>query len=294
MKKLIVSVTLCLLMAAPALCETSVWVARTDSSVMYIGGTIHLLRPSDFPLPGEYDKAYNDADLLVFETDIAKLSMPETQMTMMKKAVYADSTTLKDVLSAETFAELEAYIGGTGLPMANLMRMKPSILMITLVGLELQKLQVSEKGIDVHYHTKAAAEGKPEAGLETVEEQIEMLTTMGEGYEDDFVMFNLREMKVMGEIWETMAEAWRSGDDETLAALIIEKMKSRFPTLHQSIMVDRNMRWVPRLEEFLATPETEFVLVGAGHLVGEEGVLNLLKKRGYTIEKMVIEETTEK
>jgi uncharacterized protein YbaP (TraB family) len=170
--------------------------------------------------------------------------------------------------------------------MANLIRMRPSILMITLVGLELQKLQVSEKGIDVHYYGKAAAEEKPVAGLETVEEQIEMLTTMGQGYEDDFVMFNLRDMKEMGEIFESMAQAWRSGDDGKLADLILEKMKARFPKLHQSIMIDRNLKWIPRLEKYLQSPETELVLVGAGHLVGEQGVLDELIKRGYRIEQM--------
>jgi uncharacterized protein YbaP (TraB family) len=279
------------LTAAPTFAETSIWVARTDSSVMYIGGTIHLLRPSDFPLPAEYDKAYEAADRLVFETDIAELGSPETQMKMMEKAMLPDSATLKDVLSAEAFEALETYITEAGLPMANLIRMRPSILMITLVGLELQKLQVSEKGIDVHYYGKAAAEEKPVAGLETVEEQIELLTAMGQGYEDDFVMFNLRDMKEMGEIFESMAQAWRSGDDTALADLILEKMKKRFPKLHQSIMIDRNLKWIPRLETYLATPETEFVLVGAGHLVGEQGVLDELKKRGYLIEKFFIEES---
>jgi len=148
MKKVIVSLVLILLTAAPAFCETSVWIAKTDSTVMYIG-------------PPEFDRAYEASEILVFETDIARLANPETQQAIMAKSTYADGRTLDKILSADVYKKLEELCTKNGLPLASMNQFKPSIIMITLLGLELQKLGVNQEGIDAFYHAKATPRRRP-------------------------------------------------------------------------------------------------------------------------------------
>jgi len=286
MKKVIASLLLSMLMAAPALCETSVWIAKTDSTVLYIGGTIHLLRESDRPFPPEFDRAYKASEMLVFETDLAQLNNPKTQQALMAKSTYSDGRTLEKVLSTEAYEQLGKYCTKSGLPLASMNQYKPSILMIILLGLELQKLGVNQEGIDAFYHGKATTDKKPVEGLETIEEQIEAITSMGEGNESAFILYSLEDMKKLGEIFEKLVTAWKTGDEATLLDLFIKELKQKFPKLYKMILVDRNKNWVPKVEEYLITPKTEFVLVGAAHLVGKDGVIAQLKKLGYKIEKL--------
>jgi uncharacterized protein YbaP (TraB family) len=286
MKKFIACLIFSLLLATPALCETSVWIANTDSSVMYIGGTIHLLRASDLPFPPEFDRAYDASELLIFEADIAGLQKPETQQAVMAKSMYTDGRTLDKVLSAEAYEELGKYCTAAGIPLASMNQLKPSIIALTLMMLEIQKLGIDQEGIDVFYYGKATTDKKPVEGLETVEEQVDMITSMGDGNESEFILHNIDELKNMGELFDKLVTAWKSGDEKTLNDVFLKDLEQKFPKLFTALIVDRNMKWLPRIEEHLLTPQTEFVLVGTAHLVGKVGVIEQLKKHGYEVKKL--------
>ncbi|MEE9443742.1 MAG: TraB/GumN family protein [candidate division Zixibacteria bacterium] len=285
MKMMIASLVLSLLIAVPALCETSVWIAKTDSSVMYIGGTIHILRESDRPFPPEFDRAYNASEILVFETDIAQLQSIETQQAVMAKAMYTDGRTLDKVLSPEVYKKLDECCTENGLPLASMNQLKPSLIIITLLGMELKKLGADQEGIDAFYHGKATADKKSIKGLETIEEQVKMMTSLGDGNENAFILYSIDDMEKIEEKFTKMLTAWKAGDEVTLYDLFIKEIKQLFPKIFKSIIVDRNMDWMPKIEEYLNTSKTEFVLVGTAHLLGEEGVIAQLKKLGYKVEK---------
>jgi uncharacterized protein YbaP (TraB family) len=282
---MIVFLVLILLMAAPALCETSVWIVKTDSSVMYIGGTIHLLRESDRPFPPEFDRAYNASEILVFETDFVQLSTPEIQQAIMAKATYSDGQRLDKVLSAEAYKKLEEYCTEKGLPMASMNQFKPSMIMMTMMGLEFLKLGIDQEGIDAFYHSKAMSDKKAIECLETVEDQVEIITSMGDGNESAFILYSIDEMSEMGEGFDRLVTAWKTGDESTLLDLFFKEVKQNFPKLYKMMFIDRNLSWLPKIEEYLITPKTEFVMVGTAHLIGEEGIIAQLKKLGYKVEK---------
>jgi len=285
MKKTIASLVLCLIMAAPALCETSVWIAETDSSVMYIGGTIHILRESDRPFPPEFDRAYDESEILVFETDPAQMNTPEVQQALMDGAVYADSQTLDKVLSAETYKKLEEYCVANSIPVANINQFKPWMVMMMFLGMETQKRGVFQEGVDLFYYSKAIADQKSVEELETIEEQIKVITSMGDENESAFILYSIDDLKKLDEIFDKMITAWKTGDELSLFDMFVKDAKQEFPKLYKTMFVDRNMNWLPGIEEYLVTPKTEFVLVGIGHLVGEDGVITQLKKLGYKVEK---------
>lgn len=285
MKKMIASLIICLLLTAPAFSESSVWVAQTDSSTLYLGGTIHLLRASDLPFPPEFDKAYEASSMLVFEIDPGVVSSPELQQALVAKATYGDGRTLDSVLSPEVFQKLNEFCTANGLPFEQLKALKPWTIAMTMLSIKVQKIGATSDGVDVTYYKKAKADEKPIGEVETMESQVEKITTMGDGYEDAFLLHEIEEFDNLA-LFDSLANAWKAGDEETLTRLFVDETRDKFPELYKKLFVERNMEWLPKIEKFLLTPETEFVLVGTGHLVGDDGVIALLKKLGYKVEKL--------
>jgi uncharacterized protein YbaP (TraB family) len=93
-------------------------------------------------------------------------------------------------------------------------------------------------------------------------------------------------MKTIGEKFDTLADAWRKGDVKKLDELMNTELKSRLPKLYKTLIVDRNRNWLPLIDAYRKTPRTEFILVGVGHLVGPDGIIETLKKKGYKVDKL--------
>ena len=286
MKRFIMGIILVMLASTWAAAASSVWEARKDGHIIYLGGTVHVLRPSDFPPPPEFDRAYKAADTLVFETDMGKLKDPAVQQLLAAKATYTDGSTIDKHLSPRTFQELSAYCAANGIPLAALRQFKPSLLIVTLTFLELKKLGVTEEGIDAYYYDRAKQDGKTIKGLETVNQQIDYLVTMADGMEDAFVSYSIEDMKGAGETFDALASAWRTGDAGKLNELMVAEMKDRWPRLYRKLITQRNNNWLPEIEALGKAPGTAFILVGAGHLVGPDGLIAALKRRGYRVERL--------
>jgi hypothetical protein len=269
-----------------AAAESSVWKAQKGKSVLYLGGTCHILREADYPLPPEFDRAYKAADILVFETDLGKFQEPETQQKMLERARYSDGTTVAEHLSPAAYEELKAYCESNSIPLASLQGFKPSLLMVMLTMVEFMKMGVTQRGVDVFFYELAKQDKKAVEGLETVDEQIDYVASMADGIENEFVSYSLKEMNSIRQQFELLVHAWRVGDTEKLDTMMNHDLKSRLPMLHQRLMIDRNRNWLPRIDAYLKTPETEFILVGAGHLAGADGLIESLKKKGYVIKKL--------
>ena len=118
---------LLLIFSLPVNAGSSVWIIEKDASRLFIGGTVHLLTASDYPLPAEFDKAYAESAKVVLETDMQKLNSPEFQATMMRELSYSDGRDLKQELNRETYAALEQFFTTRGIPMARIIGFKPGI-----------------------------------------------------------------------------------------------------------------------------------------------------------------------
>jgi uncharacterized protein YbaP (TraB family) len=285
-KKLFLIILCSLTLCCSALAETSLWVIKHGEKLTYLGGTCHVLRPSDYPLPEEFEVAYKASDYIVIETDISRLEDPQVQQFLLQKATYQDGRSLDKVLGPQAYQQLEQLCARTGIPIAALNRFKPSMVALTLLGLEFQKLGVSPEGVDKFFEQRAVADGKPIKTLETVEQQIEFIASMGDGDEDRFIMHTIEELNSTGEILDKLIAAWRTGDEAGLEELIISDMKKDFPDIYQPLIADRNAAWLPKIEETLRTDGTGLILVGAGHMVGNDGLLTALQKRGYHVGKL--------
>jgi uncharacterized protein YbaP (TraB family) len=290
MESILRSCAVCVCMAvlsiSPAIADTSVWSVRSGDNVIYLGGTVHLLRPGDYPLPDEFEEAYQDSSELYFETDIAAMSDLSVQAQMLQQLTYSDDKSLRTVLSDEAYTALSAYTQTAGLPIVMLEKFKPGLLISTLQILVFQSMGFTPQGVDAFFHARAVADGKAEGQLETVQEQIGFIAAMGEGNESEFILLSLKDLAETGNVIDGMIGAWRSGDAQGLSELFVEDMKVEAPALYDTLLLQRNLKWIPQIDRMLQDADTEFVLVGAAHIVGENGLLDLLSQEGYEINQL--------
>lgn len=275
-----------LCVGTPVLAASSVWKAQKGETVIYLGGTFHLLRDGDYPLPPEFERAYRIADTLVLETPVNQLREPATQMKLLQQGVYGDGSTIGQHLSPKTYARLREYCEANGMPLQALQQMKPALLMSAVTLLELGRIGVSRQGVDQFYLTRAEKDGKGVETLETVDEQLSFLTTLADGNEDEFVAQTLEEMKTIREQFEVMVNAWRSGDADRLAGLLTAEMRTGQPQIYKRLIIDRNRNWLKIIDTYGRSQRIRFFLVGAGHLVGPDGLLEALRKRGYRVDRL--------
>jgi len=272
---------------------STVWQVSSGNKVLYLAGAIHQLRSADYPLPAEFDSAYKRADILVFETDMGLLSDPLTQRRMQQAVTYQDGTTLKQRVSAPVYNKVAAKWQQAGLPPLLLKFIRPGGVVMTLTMAQLHDSGVDAEGVDQHFHLRANSDSKPVIGLESVDLQIGYLADMGVGNEDSFLQQTLAELEQSNQFMDQLIRAWRDGDLVQLERLIIEDMRRDFPAIYNSLLVQRNLNWLPQLQTMLNDGPVELVLVGAGHLVGPDGLLQQLESQGYTVRQVSLPELTQ-
>lgn len=270
-------------------------VSDADNSV-YLLGSFHLLKPDDYPLSKDVDAAFADAESLVFEMTPEEMSSPALGMQMGQAALRTDGTQLDSELPATTVALLGAWLSANG-PELQEMGLTPQVVQLFepwFVGLtisitEMTKLGLDQKlGLDLHLAALATEAGKPTAGLETGAQQIAFLDGMSKEEQLQFLAEALSQAKNVKEETTNLHAAWRAGKGDVLWQDMAVPMKKEYPNLYQRINVARNDAWVPKIEKRLAAPGNDdtLVVVGALHLLGPDGVVEKLRVKGYTVERV--------
>jgi len=287
LKKLAIAATLITasIFSQQAIAESSVWKVSKGNDHVYIGGTVHILPVSEFPLPQEFITAYKNTDTIVLETKLPDPNDQAFQAKMMAQVSYKDGKKLTDVLSKETYQALTEYIAGFGGDINRLAGFKPGFVVTMMAMMEAQRAQIAGDGVDTYFSQLAVKDKKIPEYLESVEFQIEMLANMGKDDAESFVKLSLSQMGEFKSMFNKLLPAWRAGDAKQMAELVIKPMQED-PKSLKALMTDRNKNWIPHIEKMFNDDDKEFVLVGVGHLVGEESVLALLKARGYQVAKI--------
>ncbi len=274
----------CIIFNAYAYAKSPVWKISKDGYHLFLGGTIHLLTKSDYPLPRAFETAYNNSMLLVLETDLQKFGAPEFQQEILQSSIYSGEQNITQFLKPSTMLALETHLANRGIPMEPMLKLKPGMLSVTLTVVELKRLGLVGTGVDEFFNLRALNDSKEIKHLETVYEQLEFLSKMGEGIENELIEYTLNDLKDLPKIYGSIKEAWKNGDNSRLQKVALDPWRDRFPKLYNSLLVERNNNWIPQIERMLKTKEVEFVLFGALHLAGEKGILTQLKALGYKIE----------
>jgi len=276
----------------PALAQASaqkknfLWSVKSDTAIIYLLGSVHLLKSDAYPLDNNIEAAYQDCTKVVFETDVGGMATPAVQEQMMTLALYTEGQTLKQSISPEIYRKLEAKVAEAGLPMAQFNQLRPWMCALTLVLLELQKMGFDPSyGIDHYFYNKALQEKKETVYLEPVEYQLGLFADMDAGEEEDFLQQTLKDLEVVKTMFADIISAWKSGDAVRLESILTLSFKD-YPEIYDRFLAQRNKAWVGTIERLLGQGGSAFVVVGAGHLVGPDNLLQLLKDRGYTVEQI--------
>ena len=269
--------------AAPS--KSCLWVVETTSNQVFLMGSLHVLKSSAYPLAAEIDRAYASSQRLVFETDIGAMMEPAVLAKMMALGVYPEGQDLFQNISGTTRKDLEKKLQDLGLPPANFSRFKPWFLAVTLTTLELQRLGFNPMyGIDLHFYTKAKADEKELAYLESVEYQLNLLGKMNAQDQKSFLTQTLKDLEISAQLADDMMTAWQNGDADDLYALLFKSFEDH-PGIEDRLLTRRNKDWIQQIETMLKEPKNTMVIVGAGHLIGPEGLVELLKQKGYKVKQ---------
>ena len=274
---------LSLLQVRGTLADTSVWEVSRGDARLYLGGTIHALRPLDYPLPEEFDFAFAAADEIHYEADLKAAMDPAFQTTALALGSYNDGRSLHSVLSEEVYTDFYALAGRFGIPAGALDQFKPGMATATLTMLVLGNFGYGPQGVEMHFIQRADRDGLSQGYLETVEYQTNLIAELGEGNEDAMVANFLDQAESAEDDMNEMVSAWREGDIEKIDALMLTDMAERFPADFAAMFTRRNRNWIPQIMAMLEDADTELVLVGVGHMPGEDGLLELLRREGATV-----------
>jgi uncharacterized protein len=262
------------------------WKATGRGGVVYLAGSVHMLSQDYYPLAPALEESFKDSDLLVEEVDLNEMLAPEAQLSILTQGMLPEGQTLDKVLTPATYALVTKSVGALGAPIEALHRFKPWMLAIALEGLVLQQGGFDPNlGLDKHFYDLAQAGGKPVQGLETAAYQMSRFDDMTMAQQDRFLADTIRELDTEKTSVNTLADAWKSGDAPTVEQIVLKDLKSD-PVMYQRLLVERNRNWLPKVDALFGRRGHAFVVVGAAHLVGPDGLLQMLRAKGYSVEQL--------
>jgi len=287
--RLILTLVLLLaLSAAPSLGaqeRTLLWKVSEGDKSIFLLGSIHYLRKENYPLNQAILDAFDASDRLVLEIDLQNTPAGAAQRLTLDKAIYRDGSNLAQNVSQETYQLASKRAAELGIDMQVVQPMKPWFVAMTMLAVKLQRMGLDPKlGVDHHLAERAKRDGKPTSGLETLEFQLGIFDQLSKREQELMLRETAGELERIDKNVKDIVESWLKGDGERLAALLLAGMR-QYPELQQKLVIERNRRWLDQIAKLVEQGSNAMVVVGAAHLVGQEGIVDMLKARGLSVEQ---------
>ena len=263
------------------------WKVQSKTNTLYILGSVHFLKKEMYPLNKKIEDSFDKSEVLVVEANINDIGQIDIQR-LLETAFYSGNETLEKHVSRETYELVKKEFGGLGVPLELINKQKPWFLALTLTSLELLKLGFDPNyGIDIYFLSKATG-GKKIKELESIDYQINLFSKFSDDDQELFLLYTLKDINVLGRELDKLMEAWTSGDTKSMESIISKSITEdrKMSLIYEKIIYERNRNMAVRIEELLKTKETHFVIVGAGHLIGNKGIIEILRGKGYDVEQL--------
>ena len=259
------------------------WVVEGKQAKVYLLGSIHLLNEQSLPFPKVFEEAFQDAEVVTFESDLAAMNQPDSMMRFMAKGMLPPNETLADRLPDELYQDVRRRAEAVGLPPGSMDRQRPWMCALTLTVSELTRNGFSSQaGVDMHYFRQARMRGKQLDHFEDLEHHLSLFGSMKPEEEVALLKQTLRDLDlVLGQL-DKLVAAWRSGDAAALNQIQKQSFQE-YPGVEKLLVTDRNQKWLPRVEKYLQGEQDVLVIVGTLHLIGEQGLVRLLEKQGHPV-----------
>ena len=261
------------------------WKVQSGAAVLYLAGSVHALTAANYPLNPAYQRAFDASGALVEEIDLAEADPLSGGLSILAKGMYTDGRTFNSVVSKQTASRVAARLAGTPFALDLIQPMKPWMVMMLIETLELQAGGFDANlGLDKYFFDKATAAKKTVIGLETAASQIDRFDKMTEAQQEELLVNALAENDAERTNLKSLISAWQRGDAPAMEKLMLEGFQGN-TAAYTSLITERNRNWIPQLEACFRRPSPCFVVVGAAHVVGPDGLLVMLRSKGYRIEQ---------
>ncbi|MES0326694.1 MAG: TraB/GumN family protein [Gammaproteobacteria bacterium] len=263
------------------------WRVDSELATVYLLGSIHFADESFYPLREEIEQAFETSGALVVEIDASSAeSTADFQHLMQSEGSYSGDETLKDNLSKKTYQELQIYLKELGIPSALVEKQKPGMVMLTLAAVQAQMTGLNpEQGIDLHFLRKI--NHKKILALETMDEQIRIFLDIEDA--DLLLQDSFDSLEMVKEEMHSLISAWKQGDEKSLHKLLFEDVltgNAAIDSFYERLYFKRNVKMTGSIKSYLKQKGRYFVVVGAGHLIGDKGIVQLLQNAGYRITRL--------
>lgn len=259
--------------------SASVWkVTGPNGGTIYLGGSIHGLDSTDYPLPAAYNRAFDASSALVIEEDL-NVSRRAAEK-FYKSGFYPKGDTLKNHVDPRTYEYVRRVFAQAKVPEAEIAKCKPWMLIMMLWSPSTNSL-----GVEAFLMKRARMNQKPILGLESFREHAEVLSGMSDKQAELVLLETFIPQAPGTDLHAKVLNAWRRGDVDAIARFSRE-MDRDLPSFGQRLVVERNRNWIPKIERYIRDRHTYFVVAGAAHMGGPNGVLALLRASGYRVEQL--------
>ena len=266
--------------------KSFLWKLESGKRTAFFLGSIHLLKKDSAPLSAAIDDAFNEAKRVVFEIDLLKESPEKMQQLILQKGINRDGNTLQQKVSPETYELASQWAADLGVDINAMSPFKPWVAALTMLVMQLQKLGYDPSlGVDQQLAQRAKQANKPVSGLETAEFQVGLFEQLSPRMQELMLRQSLTEMEQLGKSVDDIVRAWRSGDAVAAEKFFQHSMKD-YPEIQEKLVDQRNRNWLAEIERLVQLGEPVMIVVGAAHLVGKNGLIELLRGRGYKMEQL--------
>lgn len=258
----------------------SLWELHGKHNTVYLLGSVHILRESDYPLPPPVMDAYAHSSAVVMEINLAEAGTEQVQADMLASATLPDDKSLPGIMGKARYARAAGLAHDLGVELSLFDQYAPWFAAEAISQLQLMQLGYqAQSGVEMFFLNRAQNDGKAISGLETVHDQIAIFENMPMDIQATYLVSSLEQAHDLAKMVDSMVRAWAHGDSAWLEAEMNTEF-GRDPALYQSVLGSRNRKWLPKVEALLNENQNYLVIVGTGHLVGRESLLELLKRDG--------------
>lgn len=296
---LLALITILLISSSLLEAKLPLWKIENGDNDLYLLGSVHIMPKEVYPLHAQINEVFDESEVLVVEVDATSLDQKAINSFIKQKAIFRDSTTLQDVIGEELYIEIEPILITLGFPKESIKRYRPWFIGLNLGVAGIKKLNLDlGDGIDIHFLNKAHERNMEIIELETATSQFEMLSSSSDSVQIGQIEYAKDNYEKAGTVFLNMLEAWKAGDTDSLAALSRERIKKEakeipsFNEYYDKLFVNRDTEFIKQIKELMQKEDKKdyLVIVGAFHLVGEDGVIARMREEGYTIEQLGKEE----
>jgi len=253
----------------------------------YLYGTIHIIDKDDFFLPEGTLGAIEASDKMVFEINMEDMSDMSAAMSLMQKAFMSDNLTLKDLLTEEDYKMVGDHFQKKGFPIMFFERIKPMFLTVFASGdMDPMAMQSGKiKSYEMEFMEMAKSSKMPMGGLETIDFQMSVFDSIPYKDQAQMLVESIQAGDTGTDQFKQMVDIYKQQDLNAMQEMFAAE-QGGLEGYDDVLLTGRNKNWIPLMIDMMAEQPT-FFAVGAGHLGGELGVINLLKDKGYTMTPFV-------